>query len=112
LTEAHRVDGEFVFVTSPRTDLPSLATVAEPEGTSHVLRREDADGLGFTYDFVAAWLTATAQTSLDELGITARLSRALAEAGIACNVIAGHHHDHLLVPVDRCQDALAAVRDA
>jgi uncharacterized protein len=110
--DAHRVDGEFVFITSARDDLPSLATVVEPEGTSHVLRRADADALGFTYDVVAAWLTVSTQTSLDELGITARLSRALADRGISCNVIAGHHHDHLLVPVDRCSDALDALRDA
>ena len=34
---------------------------------------------------------------------------ALAEAGIPCNVLAGFHHDHLLVPVNGADDALVAL---
>ena len=33
-----------------------------------------------------------------------------AEAGIACNVIAGFHHDHLFVPAHRGNEALAILR--
>ena len=48
-------------------------------------------------------------TDLAAVGITAKVSGALAEAGIACNVLAGFHHDHLLVPVDRADEAVAAI---
>ena len=34
---------------------------------------------------------------------------ALAEAGIAGNVLAGRYHDHLLVPVERVDEAIAEV---
>jgi hypothetical protein len=34
------------------------------------------------------------------------VSGALAEAGIACNVVAGFHHDHLFVPWERREEAL------
>ena len=40
---------------------------------------------------------------------TAAISRALGDAGIACNVLAGSRHDHLLVPWDRRADALAVL---
>ena len=29
--------------------------------------------------------------------------------GIPCNIIAGFHHDHLLVPPNRAEDAIAAI---
>lgn len=39
--------------------------------------------------------------------MTAAISRALANSGIACNVLAASRHDHLLVPWDRRNDAAA-----
>jgi hypothetical protein len=38
------------------------------------------------------------------------VTRALADAGISCNVLAGFFHDHLLVPKDRADDALVVLR--
>ena len=37
------------------------------------------------------------------------LVAALTEADISCNVLAGFHHDHLLVPLDRADDAMAVL---
>ena len=45
-------------------------------------------------------------STLEQVGLTALFSRALADAGISCNVLAGVHHDHLLVPADRADEAL------
>jgi uncharacterized protein len=42
--------------------------------------------------------------------LTAALSRALADAGISANFVAGLKHDHIFVPWDRRRDALAALR--
>lgn len=103
--------GAFVFVVDPGpVEAEVLASVVEPEGLSMVLRKEDADRLGLDYDYVAGWITLTVQSSLAAVGLTAAVSTALAEAGISCNVVAGYHHDHLLVPADRLDDALAALR--
>jgi hypothetical protein len=49
-------------------------------------------------------------SDLAAVGLTAAVSAALAAEGIACNVIAGHLHDHLLVPVDRADDAVSILR--
>ena len=86
------------------------ATVREDEGLTVVLRRQDADRHGISYDFVAAWLTLTVHSSLTAVGLTAAFSHSLGVAGICCNVLAGFHHDHLLVPVADRERALDVVR--
>ncbi len=105
------IPGEFVFVsTTDPQDLPHLdplATVIEPEGLSLVLTREQADEVGLSYDFVAAWITMRVRSSLAAVALTAAVSTALADAGVSCNVIAGFHHDHLLVPHERAEEALS-----
>ncbi|HEY0117965.1 MAG TPA: ACT domain-containing protein [Cellulomonas sp.] len=107
-----RLPGEYVFTTVP-VDAPTpsdaLATVVEPEGRSVVLPREAADREGIGYDFVGAWITLQVASALDAVGLTAAVSARLGELGISCNVVAGHHHDHLLVPVDRADEAVAAL---
>lgn len=102
-------DGEFVIASVPAlhvVGLPAEAVIHEDEGPTVVLRREDADRFEIAYDFVAAWITLTVHSSLEAVGLTAAFSTALADAGISCNVLAGFHHDHLLVPADRRDDAL------
>ena len=102
-------DGEFVVVSVDPLRLVGMAAEAiirEDEGPTVVMKREDADAEGIPYDFVAAWITLTVTSSLSDVGLTAAFSAALADAGISCNVLAGFHHDHLLVPADRLDDAL------
>jgi hypothetical protein len=80
--------------------------IVENEGVTSVVSVSDAERLGVTPEFVAAWLTLDVNSALDAVGLTAAVSSALAAGGIACNVLAGYHHDHLLVPED---DAARAV---
>lgn len=58
----------------------------------------------------AAWLTLTVHSSLEAVGLTAAFSAALGEAGISCNVLAGFHHDHILVPWALRDAAVATLR--
>ncbi len=104
-------DGEFVYAVVDHADLPALlphveAMITEDEGETIIVERSVADKLGLAYDFVAAWITLTLDTSLEAIGLTAAFSAALGEAGISCNVLAGAHHDHILVPSDRRDEAL------
>ena len=113
--EPVRRPGAFVFVVVPDDALLDAlapeATIREPEGLTAVVRREQADALGLPYDYIAAWITLRVHSALDAVGLTAAVSTALARAGISCNVIAGYHHDHLLVPADRAPAALEALSD-
>lgn len=106
--------GTYVFVVvTDRRNLPRvevLASVDEPEGLTLVTTREDADRAGLGYDFVAGWITLQVHSALAAVGLTASVSTALADAGISCNVLAGYHHDHLLVPVERLDEALGVLR--
>ena len=105
-------EGEYVYVTDPgpSTALEPEAVVVEGEGRALVVRREVADAAGLPYDFVGSWITLTVHSSLEAVGLTAAFSTALARAGIGCNVLAGLHHDHILVPADRRDDAVAVLR--
>lgn len=86
------------------------ATISEEEGLTVVLPQARADALDLPYDFVAAWITLRVHSALEAVGLTAAFSTALAQAGLSCNVLAGLHHDHLLVPYERRDEALAVLR--
>lgn len=99
-----------VAVVADLGDLVPDATVREAEGLTVVLPRTTADEHGLAYDFVAAWITLGVHSALDAVGLTAAFSGALADAGISCNVLAGLHHDHLLVPWERRAEAVEVLR--
>jgi hypothetical protein len=105
--------GAWVYTSVPG-DVPERAdpavVVREEEGTTLVLRREQADALGLPYAYVAAWITLQVHSALEAVGLTAAVSRALADAGISANVVAGLVHDHVFVPHERADDALAVLR--
>ena len=105
--------GEYVYVADPglSSALGAEAVIHEAEGRAMVLRREVADEAGLTYDVVLSWITLTVHSSLEAVGLTAAFSTALGHAGISCNVLAGLHHDHVLVPVGRRDDAVAVLRE-
>ena len=106
--------GRFVFVTvdqSTATTLPAAVIVREDEGVTVVLEETDADARSLPYDFVAGWITLRVHSALDAVGLTAAFSGALAERGISANVVAGYYHDHILVPIDDVDRAVAALRE-
>lgn len=103
--------GEFVFVSiDGPADADTLAMVAEEEGRTLVVTRETADLRGWPYDYVAGWITLRVHSSLAAVGLTSAVSTALANAGISCNVLAGYHHDHLLVPIERVAEAVRVLQ--
>ncbi len=104
--------GLFTFVSG---DYPALkgrahATITEAEGLTHIVSIDDAVAYGAPVDFVGVWLTLSVFSSLSSVGLTAAFSTALAVAGVPCNVLAGYHHDHLIVPVDQADEALRVLR--
>ena len=105
-------EGEYVFCTS--TDpariaacLPAaLALFREGEGTSLVLPLAAAQVAGFDASGPMRRITLTVLSALDGVGLTAAVASALAGAGIACNMVAAYHHDHVFVPAEQADRAL------
>ncbi len=83
-----------------------FATVAEDEGLTLVLTRDEADAAGLRPQWLAGRITLLVNSTLTDVGLTATVSSRLAARGISCNVIAGFSHDHLFVPWDRAEEAL------
>lgn len=109
-----RRDGEYVYVLWPHGRPLAgeiMAAVREAEGLTVVMHRDDADSMGLPYDFVGAWITLEVHSSLEAVGLTAAVGAALTEAKISCNVLAGFHHDHLLVPVADADRALEVLHE-
>ena len=73
-----------------------------------MLPSDDARAAGLPFVFERRGSTLTMHSSFEAVGLTAAFATRLAEAGIPANVLAGYHHDHILVPVDRADDAIAA----
>ena len=105
--------GRYAFVTLPQgcslDQSRIVASIREPEGLSVILAEEEAVDLQLPIAFIAAWITLTVNSDLAAVGLTAAFSTALGQAGISCNVVAGVHHDHLFVPVDQAQQAMAVL---
>ena len=83
-----------------------FATVAEDEGTTLILTRDEAAAAGLRPEWTAARITLRVDSTVTDVGLTAAFSARLAASGIPCNVVAGLSHDHLFVPEDRAGDAL------
>ncbi len=105
--------GAFVFGVLPRgVSLDAAGIVAsmrEAEGVSVVMEESAAMEAGVQPVFRCAWITLKVHSDLEAVGLTAAFASALGQSGISCNVVAGTHHDHIFVPVERAQDALRSL---
>lgn len=111
---ARRRPGVFTYVTvdghaAIPTGVDVEATVREAEGLSVVVEVGTAAAAGWPVGYRAAWITCGVHSALDAVGLTAAIATALAAEGISANVIAGHHHDHVLVAEDDADRALAVL---
>lgn len=100
-------------VVPHNTDLDALAPVAtmrETEGITVIVTEAQARQAGLAVVYRAAWITLMVHSDLHAVGLTAAFSSALARAGISCNVIAGAYHDHIFVPAEAAQQALAVLQ--
>jgi len=103
--------GQYVFVVCPENTVIPVndiqAMFREEKGITLVMEQKKANALGMSYTFVAAWITLMVHSSLEAVGLTARVAEALAKEGISCNAIAANYHDHIFIPFRDAQRALA-----
>ena len=104
------VEEDFVF-----TMVDSLHNIAleelqgmirEEEGITLVVKKDFADKHRLNYDFPMAMISLDVYSSLEAVGLTAVVSKELANYHISCNIMAGYYHDHLFVIKDDAEKAL------
>ncbi|WP_282160358.1 ACT domain-containing protein [Ulvibacterium marinum] len=107
-------NGEYVFVSiSDSFNINSrdtIASIKEEEGTTIILKKNSAERLGFSTDFVSSWITLNVHSSLEAVGLTSAFSTELTKSDISCNVVAGYHHDHIFVNYKDAKRALKILR--
>ena len=107
--------GDYVFCTLGDSRIPDglevIGSFREQEGLTLIFERSQAEQAGFSFDYVAAWITLNVHSALQAVGLTAAFATALGQAGISCNVIAGYYHDHLFVGRADAERAMQVLRD-
>ena len=106
---------EFVFATLAADGIAAVLPHAimlfrEAEGVTAIVEARTARDLGIEGVFVSRMITLHVYSALDAVGFLATLLPALAEAGMGVNPVSAFHHDHLFVPADRAEDALAVLK--
>jgi len=86
----------------PDAPLPEevFALIREEEGMTLIAPFPDGEW---------ARISLTVHSSLSAVGLSAAILRALADHALPANIVAGFHHDHILVPWERRHEALQAL---
>lgn len=105
----------FVFVTlKPGEACPAsvtpIMTFREREGLTLIVPESDARAAELESAFRSRMITLNVNSSLFAIGFLAEIDVRLAKAGIAVNAVSAYFHDHLFVPVDRAEEAIAILR--
>lgn len=94
-------EGKYVYCTVNDIDTIPMSKILflfkETESVTIVLKKEDAEALNLDFSYIASWITLEVHSSLSAVGLTAKFSQALSDAGISCNVVAAYFHDHIFV---------------
>lgn len=103
----------YVFCRRPDALLPpgaqALGNFREHEGVTFIVDAPTAERLGWVPDFAARHIVLTIHSDLLAVGFLARVATALAEAGIPSNAVSAAYHDHLFVPEQEAERAMAAL---
>lgn len=88
-----------------------IASIQEKEGLSVILEEKIAEKYQLDVQFKCAWITLTVHSDLAAVGLTAAFATALGQAGVSCNVVAGYYHDHIFIPFEQTDLAMATLLD-
>lgn len=110
-------EGVFVFCSMLHNDDAKAVlhyahgSLVEDEGMSFILKKQDADRLGLTYDTEFRQITLMVYASLTAVGLTAAVSGELARRKIPANVVSATQHDHIFVPTKHADAAMNLLRE-
>lgn len=107
--------GNFVFATLPDgRPVPAASdpvmVFREAEGRTLIAREDAARAAGLAAAFRCRMITLEVHSSLEAVGFLAAVTTRLAAAGIGVNPVSACFHDHLFVPVERAEEAVAILR--
>lgn len=100
---AHVADQEMAMSLSPRM------TFVEEEATTVIVTLKDAEAAGLAHEFPCRMITLNIHSALDAVGFLAAITTRLASLEMGVNPVSAFYHDHLFVPADRAEDAMAAL---
>lgn len=106
----------YAFATIEKTvvdqlNISPVLTFVEDEGVTLILRQEDAINAHIEHEFICQKITLSVHSALAAVGFMAAISEKLRQVGVPCNVVAGYHHDHLFIPVDKVEIAMTALNE-
>lgn len=106
----------YVFATVSRAiagqlQFTPIMSFSEEEGVTLILREDDAVKANISHEFICQKITLQVHSALEAVGFMAAISNKLMDVGVPCNVVAGYYHDHLFIPVDEVNIAMAALTE-
>lgn len=109
------VPGIFVFATLPAgapipVGINPVMIFREREGDTLILPEEEARAAELSSAFRSRMITLNVHSALDAVGFLAAITTRLAGAGMGVNPVSAYFHDHLFVPADRAEEALAILQ--
>ena len=105
------LEDEYVFCTflssiyGDHNKLNPIASFNEKEGLTLVVKKEIAKFNNLEFKGTFKCISLTLISSLTSVGLTALISKALADNEISANIYAGYYHDHIFVPLEKANDA-------
>lgn len=105
----------YVFAVFPGANLEDvldfqpIGTFQEGDQLTAILSVEHAGVAGAPTEPAFRHIRLSVHSSLEAVGLTAAISSKLAEQGIPANVVAGYYHDHVFVPEEMADEAVAAI---
>ena len=91
-------------------NLNPVMVFREREGDTLILLEEKAAAAGLSSAFPSRMITLNIHSSLDAVGFLAAITTRLAAAGMGVNPVSAYFHDHLFVPAERADEAIAILK--
>ena len=111
------LEDEYVFCTflssiyGDHSKLNPIASFNEKEGLTLVVKKEIAKFNNLEFKGTFKCISLNLISSLTSVGLTALISKVLADNEISANIYAGYYHDHIFVPLEKASDALKLLCD-
>jgi hypothetical protein len=96
--------------STPVLGFKPLGIFEEEEGATIIATIAELESAGLKFSGPWAKISLRVHSSLTAVGLTAAVAAALAGVGVSANVVAGYYHDHVFVPWETRDKALAALR--